>query len=296
MNLSQLRAFDMVYRSGSLTAAAARLFVTQPAVTNHIRSLETRYAISLFRRRGRGVEPTELGEQLAGISRRLFALEEEASDLLRANEALRSGTLRIAADGPYILIPAVAAFKRRYAGVRVALFVGSTAEVHAALLDEKCDLTVQGRKDEDNRLYSVPLTTHEIIVFVNARHPWARQLREAIDIRELDGEPLIVREKGSTARPRFEQACAGAGIRPDVTIETTSRETVKEAVAAGLGIGVISEAELRSDPRFWPLRVTGADLRYTEYVQCLAQRRKLSVVRAFLDIVDDMVRHGMRGK
>ena len=69
MNLSQLRAFDAVVRTGSFTAAAERLFVSQPAVTNHVKALEAYYAVSLFQRHGRGVEPTELGLKLAGVSR-----------------------------------------------------------------------------------------------------------------------------------------------------------------------------------------------------------------------------------
>ena len=92
-------------------------------------------------------------------------------------------------------------------------------------------------------------------------------------------------------RQRFDAACADAGIEPEYFIETTSRETVKEAVAAGLGIGVISEAELRPDPRLWPVRLSGTDLRYTERVVCLERRRTLAVIREFLRIAEEMRTH-----
>ena len=114
MNLSQLRAFDAVVRTGSFTAAAERLFVSQPAVTNHVKALEAYYEVSLFQRHGRGVEPTELGLKLAELSRRLFGLEEEAVEILQAHKALRTGSLRIASDGPYLAIPLVEAFKSRF--------------------------------------------------------------------------------------------------------------------------------------------------------------------------------------
>ena len=92
-------------------------------------------------------------------------------------------------------------------------------------------------------------------------------------------------------RQRFDTACAEAGIEPEYFIETTSRETVKEAVAAGLGIGIISEAELRSDPRLWPVRLTGTDLRYTERVVSLQRRRTLAVIREFLRIAEEAREH-----
>jgi DNA-binding transcriptional LysR family regulator len=119
----------MVVRTGSFTAAAKAMHVTQPAVTNHIRALEDYYGVALFRRVGRGVEPNELGRALAELSRQLFTLEQEATDLLQASKALRRGTLRIGADGPYILIPLVAAFRQRFPGVRVGLTIGNTQTV-----------------------------------------------------------------------------------------------------------------------------------------------------------------------
>ena len=286
MNLARLRAFDMVVRTGSFTAAARALHVSQPAVTNHIRALEDYYGLSLFRRRGRGVEPNELGRALAEISRRMFTLEEEATDLLQSSKALRRGTLRVAADGPYLLIPLVAEFHKRFPRVRVALTIVNTREVQEALISERCDVAVHAQLDSDERLYVEPLNKYDIIVFVNADHPWAQAKRRAVPIDELRGEPIILRERGSSTRRLFERACNRARIQPDYVIETTSRETVKEAVAAGLGIGVISEAELRGDPRFWPLKVENADLEYTECVVCLDRKKNLRLLREFFALVE----------
>ncbi|MDH3414538.1 MAG: LysR family transcriptional regulator substrate-binding protein, partial [Gammaproteobacteria bacterium] len=75
-------------------------------------------------------------------------------------------------------------------------------------------------------------------------------------------------------------------VRPDYVIETTSRETVKEAVAAGLGVGVISEAELREDPRLWPIQVKDADLKYSEYVVCLERKKNLRLLREFFRLIE----------
>ena len=287
MNLAQLRAFDTVVRTGSITEAARRLYVTQPAVTSHIKALESTYDVALLRRQGRGVEPTELGLSLAAVARELFALEDRAVELLRAHEHLTRGKLRIAADGPYIAVPLVAEFRRRFPGVRVSVEIASTARVQAILAAEQCDVSIQGSLAEDRGLHVVDLTEFDIIAFVNGEHPWARAGRETVPLPEMDGHPVIAREAGSTMRQRFDAACAEAGIEPEYFIETTSRETVKEAVAAGLGIGLISEAELRPDPRLWPVRLTGTDLRYTERVVCLERRRTLAVIREFLRVAEE---------
>ena len=286
MNLVQLRAFDAVARTGSITEAARRLFVTQPAVTSNIKTLEATYDVALLRRRGRGVEPTELGRSLAAISRELFALEDRASELLRAHERLTEGTLQIAADGPYIAVPLVAEFRRRFPGVRVSVEIASTARAQERLAAERCEISIQGSIVEDDALHVVDLSEFDIIAFVNRDHPWALDRRKTVPFVEIDRHPVIAREAGSTMRRRFDAACAEADIEPEYFIETTSRETVKEAVAAGLGIGLISEAELRPDPRLWPVRLSGTDLRYTERVVCLRRRRTLAVIREFLRIAE----------
>ena len=288
MNLSQLRAFDAVVRTGSFTAAAQRLFVSQPAVTNHVKALEAYYEVSLFQRHGRGVEPTELGRELAEISRRLFGLEEEAADVLKAHKKLITGTLRIASDGPYVSIPLVKAFKARFPGVQVSVTIANTRDVMASLIDERCDVAVQADAPSDERLHVVTLGTCKIVVFVNVDHRWALAQRAEISITELDGEPVVVREHGSTTREVFEGSCKAAGVRPNFTLETTSRETVKEAVAAGLGVGIIAGPELRPDPRFHPLEISDAEMSYTEQMICLERRQGLRVVREFMQHAQDV--------
>jgi aminoethylphosphonate catabolism LysR family transcriptional regulator len=284
VNIHQLRAFNAVVRAGSFTGAAKLLGVSQPAVTAHVRQLEEYYEVNLVSRQGRTSVPTALGEQLAQLAHELFHFEEQAASLLTEHKLLRSGTLRIAADGPYEAVPLVAEFQKRFPGVRMNLWIGSTDDVQRAVLDERFDIAIQGHVSSDERLHRVVLGTEAIIVFVNTRHDWFHQGLKRIGIADLGGQPIIVRERGSTTRLRFDAACAHAGLTPDYVIETTSRETLKEAVAAGLGIGVIAANELHREDRFWPLRVSDADMQFTEEVVCLKRRMELRLMREFLRI------------
>lgn len=292
MNLQRLRVFDMVVRTGSVTRAAERLHVTQPAITAHLKALEEHYEVSLFTRTSRRLVPTALGEHLAEISGRLFGMEEDAVDLLERGQSLRTGTLRLASDGPYLLVPMVKAFRQRFPGVHVSLSILNTRSVQEALLAERCDVAVQCHVEGDERLTAIPVARFELIVFVAQPHPWAAQQRSRIPFRELHALPVIVREPGSTTRRIFDEACAEAGIQPDYVIETTSRETVKEAVAAGLGIGIIAENEFRPDPRLWPVRLSGARVHFTDELLCLKRRRNTKVVHEFLAVAQDLVQTG----
>jgi DNA-binding transcriptional LysR family regulator len=100
--------FDAVAREGSFTRAAERLFISQPAVTGHIKALEEHYQISLLRRTARRVELTEEGTKLAAITGAMFGLAEEAQTMLEANRQLLTGRLEVAADGPHMVMPMLA--------------------------------------------------------------------------------------------------------------------------------------------------------------------------------------------
>lgn len=134
MNLFQLRAFDAVAREGSFTRAAARLFISQPAVTGHVKALEEHYQITLLRRTARRVELTEEGTRLAAITRAMFGLVDEAQVMLEANRQLLTGRLEVAADGPHLVMPMLASLRARYPGITVNLRLGNAQETLAALL------------------------------------------------------------------------------------------------------------------------------------------------------------------
>jgi len=96
----------------------------------------------------------------------------------------------------------------------------------------------------------------------------------------------VLREQGSTTRRIFETAVARRGLALSEVLDMNSREAVREAVAAGLGIGVVSESEFGSDPRLAAIALAGEDLAMTEYAVCLAERRDLRLVKSFLDLLE----------
>ena len=283
MNLSQLRAVHAVAREGSFTTAARALSVTQPTVSSQVKALEDSYGIRLFDRRGRRVVPTQLGNVLFDITQRLFSLEEEAEDILVGARELDRGQIRVGADGPHHVIPILAAFNRRYPGLDVSLSMGNADTVLHDLRNYRIDVAVLAKIDDDSRLFAIPYRRSPLVLFVPRNHPWAK--RTSIRLKEIADQRMILREAASVTRQIFQSALAEAGVRPQAVMQIESREAVREAVAAGLGIGVVSQAEFDYDKRLTKLRVRDARMEITEHVVCLEERRRLRIVRAFLDIV-----------
>ena len=225
--------------------------------------------------------PTETGRQLHGITTRLFAVQDEARALLAGEQALTRGHLRIAADSAHHVVPIMAALRDRAEGLTFALSIDNSAVVLERLLRHEADVAVMAKSISDPRLHAVRLRTDRVVLFVPTRHPLARRGRAPLS--SLAGQSLVLRERGSITREVIEQAMAAADIRPDAIVEVQTREGVREAVAAGFGIGAVFASELGEDRRFRRILVTDTDLNVAEYAVCLQERRRVALVRAFMD-------------
>ena len=285
INHAHLRAFHAVAAEGGFSRAAQARNVSQPTLSGQVGALEERYGIKLFERRGRGVEPTDLGRALFDITRRMFAQELEAEQLLVAARGLTSGQLRVGADAPYNVIPMLAAFNRRYPGIQLSLTFGNTGQVQEDLLRRRCDVAVLPDLEPDERLHAVPVRRDRLVAFVERGHPWAA--RRSIRLTELAGQRLILREPGSNTRAVLDRAMTRAAVIPKNSLEIGSREAVREAVAAGLGAGVVFESEFGRDDRLHRLTLRDVEIEAVEYAACLAERRTVRAVRAFFELVEE---------
>jgi aminoethylphosphonate catabolism LysR family transcriptional regulator len=286
MNYAQLRAFHAVAETGGVTRAAERLGVSQPAVTVQIKALEDGYGVELFHRINRRLVLSDLGKELLDIARRGFAAMDEAATLLGESGSLDRGSLTVGADGPYHVIAHLAAFREKFPGVAVTLAIGNSDDMLEDLLEFRTDIAVLARLVDDPRLTFRHVARHRLVVFVPRDHAWGK--RRGVTLADLAGADMVLREHGSTTRRVFEAALAERGIRPHVVMEIESREAVREAVAAGLGVGVVNEAELGHDERLVALPLQDGDITTDEYVVCRADRSERRLVRAFLDMVGAM--------
>ena len=289
MFYTQLRAFHGVAENNGFTRAATALNVTQPTLSSQVSALEADYSIKLVARKGRGIELTALGQSLYAVTCRLFRAESEAKQLLSAASGLVGSDLRIGADAPYQVTSVIAPFKQRYPGVLISIGFGNSQQLHRDLLDRKFDLVILPELEADGRIHATALGRHKLVVFVDRGHNWAT--RASISLEEISDCCLILREKGSKTRAIFETALQKHGIRPKEILEVGSREGVREAVAAGLGVGVVSENEFAQDSRLHGLTIRNVALYSRESAACLRDNRGNPALEAFFELLELQKQH-----
>lgn len=278
----QLRAFHAVALQGGFSRAAESLFLTQPAISDQVRKLEEEYDILLFNRHKKQVKLTKDGETLLEITRRLFEVEQQALDLLSESRSLRAGHLRIVADSAFHLHGMLSRFRKSHPGVKISVRSGNTEEVLSALYTYEADIGVLGEIPNKTDINIVRLNSSPLIAFVAKGHSLA--YRKLIKLEDLVNQPLIVRERGSKTRQKFENAVKKAGLNLSIAIEAEGREAVRELVASGAGVGIVSKAEFGHDMRLLPLPIKGDTIYMNEALICLKERNNSKLVQAFMSL------------
>ncbi|KAA3632666.1 MAG: LysR family transcriptional regulator [Proteobacteria bacterium] len=279
INPNHVRAFHAVASHGSFSRAAAALHVTQPTLSGQVKLLEQRFGVKLFHRRKRGIELTEIGRQLHQCSTRIEHAEQEIAALLAREKREIAGKLSIGADAPYQIMPILASFKARHPAVSVSIKFGNSSWLLSGLKQGLVDVIIAPNLASRTRLHMLALAPDYLRVFVNADHPW--QARSTIMLEDIEDQTVVLRELGSTTRAILDRALKRAGIRLKNTIEIGSREAVREAVAAGLGVSVVPDSERGDDHRFHFLEVRNAALSNTEYVACLDRNQQRPTLKSF---------------
>ena len=246
--LTPLRAFHLIVVHQSFSRAAQHLGVTQPAVTQQIRRLERALGLQLFHRDGRRIVLTEAGETLAAFAQRIFHLVDAAGDALASGSELHTGHLKIGASrtaGAYYVADLLHRFKRRYPGVRVSLSVGNSQMVLASILDFTLHAGLVAGRPEDPHLAALPLISDGMLLVLAPGHRLAR--KSVLAIEGLRGQPLVLREPGSTTRRLIEQAFQAHGLAVEPSMELESNEAIKSAVADGIGVAIMARAAVAQD-------------------------------------------------
>jgi LysR family transcriptional regulator, low CO2-responsive transcriptional regulator len=289
-NLHRLRLFLTVARLGSYTAAARELSIAQPAVSHQVKALEGELGVHLFDRRGRGIELTSAGHALLETCNDVFhSLDEGARALAELSVGAR-GTVDIAADttsGIYVVPAALGSFHRSHPGIDVTLHVENRDGVLRRLTERTCDLAVMADPPSAIGVEVAPFVLDRLVAIAAPDHPLGGQ--GSITLGTLTEERFLLREVGSGTRAATERLFARAGLRLEPAMELGSTGAIKQAVAAGLGISVVSrwaiDLELQVG-RLALLDVVGLPIERRWSIVNLEARRLTAaagVCRAFLE-------------
>jgi LysR family transcriptional regulator, carnitine catabolism transcriptional activator len=249
MDERRLRYFLAVLDEGSVTAAAARLRVAQPSLSQALRAFEAELGVELFDRVGRGVQPSAAGRALNGPARTVLRAIEEARNAISGVVELRSGSLELAALATLAVDPMAALigrFRERHPGVEVRMLEAESADAVGALVREgACELGAAPLPVPGRGLRTHPLPAQELLFILpppggeEAGDPQPEIAAAPLRARELAQTPLVVSPPGTSTRVLLEQALAAVGVTPRIAVETAAREAIVPLVLAGAGAALL---------------------------------------------------------
>jgi LysR family transcriptional regulator, low CO2-responsive transcriptional regulator len=288
LTIRQLRALAAVQAAGSVTSAAGRLHLTQPAVTLQIRNLQQLAGLPLIQRTGDGMILTEAGRNVLALAERIEAALVDCEQSLDMIAGRSGGHVSIGAvsTAKYFVPFAIAAFSRRFPKIDVTLRIGNREDIREALRDYDLDIAIMGRPPADIQVEMRLLGKHPHVVIAPAGHALARKKR--ITSADLQDEVFITREVGSGTRMLMEGFFQTNGLKPKIGMEMDSNETIKQAVIAGLGIALISQHTVShelSEGRLVALKLPGLPIVRQWHAIRRADKLLLPPAQAMLDFL-----------
>lgn len=298
MNLRQLEAFCRIVDLGSFSMAAEDLGLSQPAVTFQIQALEKELGVPLLDRTPRRVVPTESGRFLYKHAREMLRQAEEARlEIEDLNQLVRGRLLIGASTGPgeHVLPQILGRFKAGHAHIDVALRILPTHEIIEQVLANDLEIGVVGAREKHPQLLFEPFIQDRLIVIAPPHHPWAGG--EPVTMEKLLREPFILQQEGAGVRIMLEAGLRAMGLSLsdlNIHMEAGLQESIKTAVAAGFGVGMVSRFAVGQELRFGTLvEVHVADLPSfrNEFYLVRNRMRKLSrMTEAFLSFAREQIK------
>ncbi len=236
----QLKVFESAARHLSYTRAAEELHLSQPGVSMQIKQLEDMVGLPLFEQIGKKMHLTEAGREVYAYSDSIGHMLEEAEVVLDELKGLRSGRLSIsvATTASHFATRLLAAFSQRYEDVIISLDITNRASLREQLEANQPDLVIMGQPPEGVEVEADAFMENPLVMIAPAGHVLSG--RKNIPLSEIENESFVVREPGSGTRGAIERFFTRHDIEFHSGIEMTSNEAIKQAVEAGLGLGIVS--------------------------------------------------------
>jgi DNA-binding transcriptional LysR family regulator len=288
VTLRQLRVFQSVARHLSYTRAAEELHLSQPAVSMQIRQLEDNLGLPLFELVGKKVYITEAGQEMYHYSRGVEQQLSEAETVLENLKGLRQGrlVLAVASTANYFVPRLFAEFNKKYEGVSLSLDVTNREGLLAHLEANDADMIIMGLPPGDMVLEAEAFLDNPLVVIAPPNHRLVR--KRHIPMEALQKETFIMREQGSGTRISMERVFDDKGIQLKTGMEMSSNEAIKQAVQAGLGLGVLSIHTLEAElilKRLVVLDVEDFPIMRHWYIVHRHGKRFSAIAQAFKDFV-----------
>ena len=298
MNIDHLKSFFMVAKVGNFTKAARELFLTQPAVSQHIQALEHFYNTVLFDRTGRKIMLTRQGEMLLEHTEELLNQFKEIETLFQGLNSMSRGRLDIATSavvGTYMLPKILGSYNAAYPDIEMELKAGNTHQVTNLVLEGQVDFGfAAGPASQYPELETDIVHTEKMVAVVSPKNPLAQL--ETVHLEDFGRTPFISREQGTQTRQFVRNWLARSEEETGELkfIELENVETVKRVVEEGFGISVIPETAVQrevEDNRLVIVNLEGFEEEASFYLLRHKGRKMSTAAKTFLSMLPEVFTH-----
>jgi DNA-binding transcriptional LysR family regulator len=240
VTIRQLQVFVEAAQALSFARVAERLHLTPAGVSFQIKQIESQTGFALFERVGKKVALTDAGKILLGYAKQMLQSLNDADQAMTALKGLSGGqvTIGLVSTAKYIVPHMLTRFQAEYPAVAMTLMDGNRRWIIDALAKGDIDLAIMGQPPADADVSAEPFAPHPSVIAAAPTHKLVGQGKLPASV--LAGEPFVVREEGSGTRSLMDRFFQGAGLAPRIAMTTSSNETIKQAVMAGMGLALIS--------------------------------------------------------
>ena len=245
--LRQLDTFLEVARSESVSKAAEKLHVTQPAISMQVRQLEEALGVPLIEAAGRNIRLTAVGLEVEAFAIAAIAQLRQLNDTVANLRGLQNGKvdLGVVSTAKYFVPMLLVQFRKRYPGIDISMQIHNRENMMKLLERNELDLIIMGRPPDGVDCSSTAFATNPLGVVSAPGHPLSRRKNAPLSI--LNGAEFVVRERGSGTRAAMERVFSENAIVPRIVMEMPSNESIKQAVMAGMGLTFLSLRTVRQE-------------------------------------------------
>lgn len=285
ITLSQIRVFEAVARTGSMSKAAEELRITQPSVSTQLRAFENHAKGRLITRNGHTISLTRLGRIVLPKARALLGVADDIEGVLASELNLETGLLRLGYSAHQFAMPLISAFMTAHPGIKIETRSMASLDLLKRLRDGLIDVALVTATNPPSGLHAVELRRDEIVLMAPRGHPLAKARRGKLSWEDIAPYPLIRREETSGTRIIFDAAAARTGISLKTSLDLGSWESMRAGVISGIGVGVAMMGETEETDLYAVMRIDDASLRAIHYAACLPELSTVAAVEAFFGIV-----------
>lgn len=287
VTLRQFYVFEAVARHLSYTRAAEELHLSQPAVSMQIKQLEDNVGLALFEQLGKKIFLTEAGRELRHYSQKISQGLSELEEVLEELKGSQRGTLTIAVatTATYFALHWLGCFHQRFPGANISLDVTNREMLLRHLEENTVDMVIMGKPPGGLEVVAEPFMENPLVVIAPPEHPLVGQ---RVPLTVLQQETFILRERGSGTRIAMELFFTHLGITITSSMEVSNNEAIKQAVQAGLGLGIVSQHTLEKElalQRLVILEVASFPIMRHWYIVHRKNKRSTALRQAFKDLV-----------